>query len=142
MRNIGKMRRSKKVRLAVIIVLLICAGVIFFLWEKARIAALIAIVALLAAFGLEATENDWDLGKAIETGSMSEAKIQRDDSGNLIIGAMCDEPNFDYNCDDFTWQEEAQKVMETCSEKGVDTHRLDGDGNGVACQSLPSKKDK
>ncbi len=140
MRNIGKARRSKKVRLVIIIVLLICAGVIFVVWEKARIGALVAIVALLAALGLEATENDWDLGKAIETGSLSQAKIQRDESGNLIIGAMCDEPDFDYNCSDFTWQEEAQEVMETCGKKGVDIHRLDGDGNGIACQSLPHKK--
>ncbi|PID52446.1 MAG: hypothetical protein CR972_02035 [Candidatus Moraniibacteriota bacterium] len=142
MRNIGKMRRSKKVRFSIIIILLVIAGIVFVLWEKARVGALIAIFALLAAFGLEAMETDWDIGKAIETGSMSKAKIQRDESGNLIIGAMCDDPDFDYNCDDFTWQEEAQDVMETCNKKGVDTHRLDGDGNGVACQSLPSKKNK
>ena len=141
MRNVGKMRRNKKVRLAVIIVLLICAGVIFLLWEKARIAAFIAIVALLAALGLEATESDWDIGKAIETRSISEAKIQRDDSGNLIIGAMCDDPDFDYNCSDFETQEEAQSVMDECENKGVDVHRLDGDGNGVACQSLRHEKE-
>lgn len=140
MRDISKIRRSKKVRLVVIVVLLVCAGIIFVLWEKARIAALIAIVALLAAFGLEATENDWDLGKMVETGSISQSKINRDASGNLIIGAMCDDPEFDYNCDDFATQEEAQSVMDTCKEKGVDVHRLDGDGNGVACQSLPHKK--
>lgn len=141
MRNISKLRRSKKFRLTIIIVLLIIAGVIFFLWEKARIAAFIAIIALLAALGLEATENDWDLGKAIETGSMSEAKIQRDDGGNLIIGAMCNaDDTFDYNCDDFTTQEEAQSVYEKCAKNGKDVHGLDGNNDGVACQSLPHKK--
>jgi len=141
MRDISKLRRSKKFRLTIIIVLLIVAGAIFFLWEKARIVALIAIIALLAALGLEATENDWDLGKAIETGSMSEAKIQRDDGGNLIIGAMCNpDDKFDYNCDDFNTQEEAQSVHDKCSTNGLDIHRLDGNGDGVACQNLPHKK--
>lgn len=141
MRNISKTRRSRKVRIGVIIVLLIIAGAIFFLWEKARIAALIAIIALLAALGLEATQNDWDLGKAIQTGSMSEAKIQRDDSGNLIMGAMCNpDEDFDYNCDDFATQEEAQAVYEKCAKNGLDIHGLDRNNDGVACQSLPHKK--
>ena len=141
MRDIGKLRRSRKFRIGVIIVLLIAAGAIFFLWEKARIAALIAIIALLAALGLEATQNDWDLGKAIQTGSMSEAKIQRDDSGNLIMGAMCNpDEDFDYNCDDFATQEEAQAVYEKCAKNGLDIHGLDRNNDGVACQSLPHKK--
>jgi len=141
MRDTSKVRRSKKVRIAVIIVLLIIAGVIFVLWEKARIAVLIAIIALLAALGLEATENDWDLGKIIETGSISEAKIQRDEGGNLIIGAMCNpDDTFDYNCDDFSTQEEAQSVHDKCSKNGLDVHGLDGNNDGVACQSLPHKK--
>ncbi|HIP49899.1 MAG TPA: hypothetical protein EYG99_00435 [Candidatus Pacebacteria bacterium] len=141
MRDISKLRRSKKFRISIIIVLIIVAGIIFFLWEKARIAALIAIIALLAALGLEATENDWDLGKVIETGSMSEAKIQRDDGGNLIIGAMCNpDDTFDYNCDDFSTQEEAQSVYDKCFQNGLDVHGLDGNGDGVACQNLPHKK--
>ena len=141
MRDISKLRRSKKFRISIIIVLIIIAGIIFFLWEKARIAALIAIIALLAALGLEVTENDWDLGKAIETGSMSKAKIQRDDGGNLIIGAMCNpDDTFDYNCDDFSTQEEAQSVYDKCSKNGFDVHGLDRNGDGVACQNLPHKK--
>ncbi len=141
MRDISKLRRSRKFRIGIIIVLLIAAGAIFFLWEKARIAALIAIIALLAALGLEATQNDWDLGKAIQTGSMSEAKIQRDDSGNLIMGAMCNpDEDFDYNCDDFATQEEAQAVYEKCAKNGLDIHGLDRNNDGVACQSLPHRK--
>ncbi|XLQ19603.1 MAG: excalibur calcium-binding domain-containing protein [Candidatus Moraniibacteriota bacterium] len=141
MRNISKTRRSKKVRLTVIIILLIIAGIMFVMWEKARIGALIAIVALLAALGMEATENDYDLGKMIETGSFSEAKIQRDESGNLIIGAMCNSGDtHNYNCADFTTQEEAQSVYEKCLENGNDVHGLDGNNDGVACQSLPQRK--
>jgi len=40
----------------------------------------------------------------------------------------------DYNCEDFETQAQAQYVLE--NESG-DPHGLDGDGNGVACESLP-----
>ena len=141
MRDVSKFRRSKKVRLTVIIVLLIIAGIIFVMWEKARIGALIAIIALLAAFGMEATENDYDIGKMIETKSFSESKIKRDDGGNLILGAMCNaDDDFDYNCDDFTTQEEAQSAYEKCAKNGNDVHGLDGNNDGIACQNLPHKK--
>jgi len=38
-----------------------------------------------------------------------------------------------YNCGDFETQAEAQEVLEYC---GDDVHRLDADGNGLACESL------
>lgn len=37
------------------------------------------------------------------------------------------------NCSDFSSQQKAQRVLETFDG---DPHRLDGDGNGVACESL------
>ena len=40
----------------------------------------------------------------------------------------------DYDCSDFETQEQAQYVLE--NESG-DPHGLDGDGNGIACESLP-----
>jgi len=40
----------------------------------------------------------------------------------------------DYNCGDFDTQEQAQTVLE---RNFGDPHRLDGDGNGEACKSLP-----
>ncbi len=43
-----------------------------------------------------------------------------------------------YNCSDFEDQEEAQACFEYCMEQvGYDVHNLDGDDNGVACESLP-----
>lgn len=39
----------------------------------------------------------------------------------------------DCNCSDFSSQQEAQQVLEAFSG---DPHRLDGDGDGVACESL------
>lgn len=43
----------------------------------------------------------------------------------------------DYNCPDFSTQEQAQKKLEDSLDKyGKDIYRLDGDGDGVACESL------
>lgn len=41
----------------------------------------------------------------------------------------------DLDCSDFATQEEAQAVLE---EDPSDPHRLDRDGDGIACESLPS----
>ncbi len=140
MRNISKFRRSKKTRLIVIILLIIVAGVLFYFWEKGRlwIAGLIAV--LLIAFGLEVSNNDWDLGKLAKTHSFEESKVMRDDQGNVLIGALCDDKEYDYNCKDFRTQEEAQEVMEECGGRGSDVHGLDGDGDGIACESLPHRQ--
>ena len=135
-RDISKLRRNKKFRLAVIVILLIIAGIIFYLFEKTRWIVLIAIVPLLLALGLEVSDKDYDLVKAWETGSMSAAEVQRDESGNLIIGAMCGDGNI-YNCKDFATQGEAQEYFETCGGTGKDVHGLDGNKDGVACQHLP-----
>ncbi len=40
-----------------------------------------------------------------------------------------------YNCDDFATQSEAQEVFDACGLD--DIHRLDSDGDGVVCESLP-----
>src|SRR5256885_3702004 len=45
---------------------------------------LIGLLAILAgAFGLEVTNNDWDLGKILKGSSPSDAKILRDQNGNI-----------------------------------------------------------
>lgn len=42
-----------------------------------------------------------------------------------------------YNCSDFQEQEEAQSCFDYCMEQvGYDVHNLDGNGNGIACESL------
>ena len=40
-----------------------------------------------------------------------------------------------YDCDDFTTQAEAQKVLEECGYS--DIHYLDGDNDKLACENLP-----
>lgn len=43
----------------------------------------------------------------------------------------------DKNCSDFETQAEAQTFFEAAGGPEQDPHRLDGDGDGVACESLP-----
>lgn len=43
-----------------------------------------------------------------------------------------------YNCSDFKKQKDAQACFDYCMEMvGYDVHRLDADGDGEACESLP-----
>ena len=134
-KEVSAWRRNKKLRIAVIILLIVIAGVLAYLYEKTRWIMIGTLVVLFAALGLEVSETDFDLGKMIETGSISESRIQRTDDGNLIMGSMCGDAV--YNCDDFRSQEEAQEVFEYCKfGDGNDPHRLDGDKDGVACEAL------
>jgi micrococcal nuclease len=42
-----------------------------------------------------------------------------------------------YNCADFKTQTEAQKVFDICWGASNDVHKLDSDGDGIACEGLP-----
>jgi len=138
-------RGNKKVRLGVIILLLAIVAVLFVVWEKARIALAVAFVALLAALGMEVTNNDWDLQKLIQTKSFEESKVSRDASGNVLFDvfgntttdASKGKASNDYNCDDFSTQPEAQTFYRKVGGLGNDVNRLDGDEDGEACESLP-----
>ena len=77
----------------------------------------------------EAQDSDaglWDFQDA-DTESVTDS-----DSGDAEVPPL--PPDGDYNCEDFETQEQAQYVLE--NESG-DPHGLDGDGNGVTCESLP-----
>lgn len=136
-KNVAEWRRNKTVRLAIIIGLLIVVALVAFFFEKTRLWMLGIGIMLLAALGMEASNTDVDLGKLMDTGSLSESVVQRDAEGNALYGAMCEENV--YNCADFKTQEEAQEVYQTCkTAEKPDRHGLDRDGDGVACQSLPA----
>lgn len=107
--------------------------------KKVAKPVLMAVIAiLLAAFGLEASNNDWDLGKLMSGSSLEEAKVMRDIEGNVVTsgGKYTDE----YNCVDFKTQEEAQKFFKNAGGPSKDVNRLDGNNDGVACQDLPKQK--
>ena len=121
---------------------------------------LIGLLAILAgAFGLEATNNDWDLGQILKGSSPSEAKVQRDAQGTIrrdangpIItrvrrdkdgnvvpeGTAGAKYTDEYNCADFSTRAEAQRFFDKAGGVGHDTNRLDGDKDGVACEDLPA----
>lgn len=100
---------------------------------------IVLLVILAGAFGLEATNNDWDLGKLMSGSSFEEAKVIRDKEGNVVTsgGKYTDE----YNCEDFKTQIEAQKFFDKAGGVSEDTNRLDGDKDGIACESLPKGKE-
>lgn len=143
--KIKKLRGNRKYRLWLIGLLLLVVALLFIFFEKIRIYLAIAFILLLTAFGLEVTQNDWDLGTLWETKSFEQSKIMRDTSGNILFdkfgeittdsskGKLADE----YNCDDFSTQSEAQTFFEKVGGVGNDINRLDGDKDGKACESLP-----
>ncbi len=136
MRKVADWRKSKKIRLYIIGGLLLIVLLLAFLFENLRLWMLGIGTVLLIALGLEVSNTDVDLGKMVETGSVKESIIKRDDKGNPLFGATCEENV--YNCSDFSTQEEAQEVYETCKTSEIrDRHGLDRDGNGIACQNLP-----
>lgn len=108
---------------------------------------LIGVVALLVGvFGLEASSNDFDMGKLLGGSSLSDSKIARDSEGNLMRdkegkvvtngGKLTNE----YNCDDFKTKKEAQTFFVNAGGTSKDTNGLDGDNDGKACESLPAGK--
>lgn len=54
------------------------------------------------------------------------------------VAAVCDCSGNLYNCSDFSTHRQAQACYDYCvSQSRGDIHRLDGDNDGVACESLP-----
>ena len=64
----------------------------------------VVIVILLGALGLEVTNNDWNLGKLIETGSPAAAKVLRDKNGNVTTDTATGKATDEYNCADVLHQ--------------------------------------
>ena len=131
-------------RLWLIGALIVLAGIAFYFakatWAKVAIGSMIVI--LLGAFGMEATNHDYDVGTLIKTGSFAASAIKRDANGNLdmsSVDAFCNAKDKDYNCKDFTTQGEAQTVYDRCKTLGanMDVYHLDGDKDGIVCEALP-----
>lgn len=140
----NNLRTSHKTRLWIIGICIVLAAIALFFvkgtWAKVVIG--VAIALLLGAFGMEASKTDYDLGTLAQTGSFAASKIERDDSGNLLpasVDAYCNAQEKDYNCTDFRTRSEAQQVYDRCKTLGqnMDVYRLDGDSDGMVCESLP-----
>jgi hypothetical protein len=159
MNQFSNWRRNKNTRLIIIVGLLLLVAVIAFFFEKTRLWMLGIGVVLLAALGMEMANTDLDLGTMVETGSVSDSMIERDEAGNLETTAEGDfvtsvwrdtegnevaegtagaKRTDDYNCDDFATQPEAQRFFENAGGVEGDVNRLDGNKDGIACQALPA----
>lgn len=68
----------------------------------------------------------WDFG------GPRTAESEPTESGDVVVPSP--PPDGDYDCATFETQEQAQAVLERTSG---DPHRLDGDADGIACESLP-----
>jgi F0F1-type ATP synthase assembly protein I len=132
------LRQSKKARLAALIGLIIVAAAIAFFFEKTRLWMFGIIALLLVGVGLEVNNTDYDLGKMMETKSLSESKVLRDKEGNMVTDSGLGKAANEYNCDDFSTQPEAQRFFERVGGPSKDVNRLDGNNDGIACQSLPT----
>jgi len=56
----------------------------------------------------------------------------------VVSGSPCDCSRNLYNCSDFKTQAQAQACYEHCMKvRGKDIHKLDRDGDGRVCESLP-----
>lgn len=162
----NNLRNNKKFRLGFFIILMLIVVVLYFrnvntsnltsvegvkselgqnvnpdTWEKK---VLLGIFSLLGVgLGMEATDHDYDLQKLAETKSLSQSRVLRDKEGNVIPfdSPLASNAKYtdEYNCDDFKSQPEAQNFFDKAGGVSADTNRLDGDKNGVACQSLPKK---
>ncbi|MYL35551.1 thermonuclease family protein [Pontibacillus yanchengensis] len=90
----------------------------------------------------DAEKGIWSIdGYVTEDGFNSDATEEEtgtgDDNTNDGYTGPYDPSGDDRNCGDFDTQEEAQSFFEAAGGPDSDPHRLDGDGNGVACESLP-----
>lgn len=136
--------------------LVVLLGIIF---ESLRMWMIGIGIVLLIALGFEVGNTDVDLGSVMQGESVKDSVIERDAEGNLktsaeggfltrilrdregnvvaegTAGAKYED---EYNCDDFTTQVEAQAFFEKSGGVEADVNRLDGNKDGVACQSLPA----
>ncbi|MCB1197099.1 MAG: hypothetical protein R3A45_04145 [Bdellovibrionota bacterium] len=137
--------KSKKARLWTMGTLLVIAITLIFFIKNTTVKVILGgvIVALLVGLGFEAKDTDYDLGTAIQTGSLKKAKLKRNEEGNLInIVEFCSQDEIDYNCSDFKTQVEAMEVYNKCKDAGknMDVYGLDRDKDGKVCESLPLGK--
>ena len=127
------LRRNTNVRLLVLLSLLVVLAICYFVFEKFRLWILGLIALVLVAFGMEFSGTDVDLGKLVETGSVSESMVTKTENGTWLIGECEKRENF--NCDNFAYQEEAQTLFEECGGVGNDVHGLDRDKDGIVCEA-------
>lgn len=78
------------------------------------------------------------IGALTAAGGYEAYQIWRDNQGNEVASTTPGaKPTEDWDCPDFKTQPEAQNFYVKAGGVTKDTNRLDGNKDGVACQSLP-----
>lgn len=138
---ISKFRRSKKARLTIIGVLFLIVLALLVFWGKAKILLIALLILLAVAFGVESYDYDIDLWKFMETWNYQESRIENKNGVKLIGRCVSN----DLNCSNFDNQAEAQELFNECAIQikqnnpgieNVDVYGLDGDKDGLVCESL------
>ena len=155
--ELEKVRNTKSTR---IWILLLVGAVLFVLWWMGKIKTAFAVglgIVLLAAIGIQTMDYDLDLGSLWAGKSIAESRVQQTRDGIKLMGSCVKaqgNTTADLNCDNFKTQEEAQAKYDMCSDqiasynsgktpsqiKSLDIYGLDGNKNGVVCESLPRLK--
>ena len=91
---------------------------------------------LLAQAEKDARENHRGLWSECYQGISLEEENEKVNNFTVNLSKINCFSNF-YNCTDFKIQSEAQAVFDACGGSSNDIHKLDFDGDGVACESLP-----
>ena len=77
----------------------------------------------------------WEYRRSKKT---STSREKQPDVSCATSGSNCNCSGNIYNCSDFKTQKEAQGCFDHCKKvKGRDVHKLDRDGDGRVCESLP-----
>jgi hypothetical protein len=152
--ELEKVRNTKSTR---IWILLLVGAVLFVLWWMGKIKTAFAVglgIVLLAAIGIQTFDYDLDLASLWAGKSIAESRVQQTKDGIKLMGSCVKaqgKATADLNCDNFKTQEEAQEKYDTCADqissynsgldkakvKSLDIYGLDGNKNGVVCESLP-----
>ncbi|MFH1890325.1 MAG: thermonuclease family protein [Candidatus Kuenenbacteria bacterium] len=84
-----------------------------------------------------ARENNLGLWSACNEGATADEKQPITEKETPQPTGNCECSSNTYNCTDFKTHAEAQALFECCGGTKNDIHRLDSDGDGLACESLP-----
>src|SRR3989339_571572 len=102
-------------------------------YKKAQEEAQVAKRGLWADGACQDTQQE-NVNTSNDTGNTSDTSTQTSD---LSPATSCECSSDSYNCSNFSTHADAQVVYECClTQIGYDIHKLDGDDDGQACESL------
>jgi hypothetical protein len=152
-KKMERVRNTKSTRIWFMVLLL---AVVVLLYAMGIIKKGFAIglgILLLAAIGIQTFDYDLDLGTLWDTGSIEQSRVTHTKDGITIRGscAIPTQGSGDLNCANFSTRAEAQAKYDQCANdiasynadvdaakvKSLDIYGLDGDKDGVVCESLP-----